>query len=107
MLTEVQTGVLLIPNAAIQLNGAARFVFVVKEDDTVDRRTIAVGKTQGEQTVVTTGLVAGERVVTEGLDRLQPGAKIMTKTPIPTGDNTGRKGRGGSSERRTRKDPSS
>jgi multidrug efflux system membrane fusion protein len=107
MLTEVQTGVLLIPNAAIQLNGAARFVFIVKDDDTVDRRTITVGKTQDEQTVVVSGLVAGERVVTEGLDRLQPGAKIMTKTPIPTGDGTGgRKGRG-SGERRNRKDPSS
>jgi membrane fusion protein, multidrug efflux system len=106
MLTEVENAVLLVPNAAIQLNGAARFVFVVNEDDTVDRRTITVGKTQGEQTVVATGLVAGERVVTEGLDRLQPGAKIMTKTPIPTGDGTGRKGRG-TGERRTRKDPAS
>ena len=106
MLTEVQNGVLLIPNAAIQLNGAVRFVFVVKDDDTVDRRTITVGKTQDEKTVVVTGLVAGDRVVTEGLDRLQPGAKIMSKTPVPTTEGPGRKGRG-NGERRTRKDPAS
>lgn len=106
MLTEVESGVLLVPNSAIQLNGAARFVFAVNQDSTVDRRTITVGKTEGEQTVVLTGLAAGDQVVTEGLDRLQPGATVMTKTPVPINDSPQRKGRGpgaGSGERRGRK----
>jgi multidrug efflux system membrane fusion protein len=109
LLTEIETAVLLVPNSAVQLNGAARFVFVVTDDDTVDRRNITVGKTEGEQTVVTSGLANGERVVTEGLDRLLPGAKVMTKTVVPTNDSPGRRGRGGaggqgSGERRGRKD---
>jgi hypothetical protein len=54
-------------------------------------------------------LTNGERVVTEGLDRLLPGAKVMTKTVVPINDNPGRRGRGGaggpgSGERRGRKD---
>ncbi len=95
MLTEIQTGVMLVPNSAIQLNGAARFVFVVNGDQTVDRRTITVGKTEGEQTVVLTGLAVGQSVVTEGLDRLQPGAQVMTKVPVPINDTPARgRGRG-------------
>ncbi len=83
MLTEVQENVTLVPNSAIQLNGPARFLFVVKSDETVERRAITVGKTEGERTVVTSGLQPGEVVVTEGLDRLQSGSKVMAKVPVP------------------------
>lgn len=99
MLVEVLDNVTLIPNSAIQLNGPARFVFVVKPDDTVERRTITIGRTEGEKTVVTDGLAAGDVVVTEGLDRLQNGSKVMTKTPVveaPAGGERGGRGKGGS-----------
>jgi membrane fusion protein, multidrug efflux system len=102
MLTDVLDDVTLIPNSAIQLNGAARFVFVVKGDETVERRTITVGRTEGEKTVVADGLALGETVVTEGLDRLQSGSKVISRTPIAEapapsgrGGKGGRGGRGG------------
>jgi multidrug efflux system membrane fusion protein len=98
MLTEVQENVTLIPNSAIQLSGTTRFVFVVKPDETVERRTVTVGRTEGEKTVVTEGLAPSEVVVTEGLDRLQSGSKVMTRTPIPeapAGAEGGRRGGGG------------
>jgi len=83
MLTEVEHDVLLVPNSAIQINGPARFVFVVKPDSSVERRTVTPGRTEGEQTVVTDGLALGDQVVTEGLDRLQNGTKVITRTPVP------------------------
>lgn len=97
MLTEVQESVTTIPNSAIQLSGAARFVFVVKPDETVERRTITVGRTEGEKTVITDGLAVGEIVVTEGLDRLQSGSKVITRTVIP--DAPAPSGRGGKGPR--------
>ncbi len=96
MLTETLEGVAMVPNSAIQLNGQTRFVFVVSTDETVERRTITVGRTEGENTVVTDGLVVGETVVTEGVDRLQTGSRVMARTPIPEAPpNAGRsKGKG-------------
>ncbi len=83
MLTGVLSDVLLIPNSAIQLNGQARFVFTVA-DDTVSRRAVKVGRVEGEKTVITEGLSVGDVVVTEGIDRLQEGSKVTTRTPVPT-----------------------
>jgi membrane fusion protein, multidrug efflux system len=94
MLTEVLEGVAMIPNSAIQLNGPARFVFVVSTDETVERRTITVGRTEGENTVVTDGLIVGETVVTEGVDRLQSGSRVMARTPIPEAPAGGARGKG-------------
>ena len=101
MLVDVLENVILIPNSAIQLNGPARFIFVAKPDQTVERRTITVGRTEGEKTVVTNGLALGEIVVTEGVDRLQNGSTVMTRTQIPQapapsirGGKGGRSGRG-------------
>lgn len=84
MLTEVQESATLIPTSAIQLSGQARFVFVVKADDTVERRTITVGRVEGEKTAVIDGIKPGETVVTEGLDRLQNGSKVAGRTPVAT-----------------------
>ena len=98
MLTEVQQNVTLIPNSAIQLAGTTRFVFVVKSDETVERRTVTIGRTEGEKTVITDGIAVGETVVTEGLDRLQPGSRVMTRTPVADapagGERGGRRGGG-------------
>lgn len=84
MLTEVQESATLIPTSAIQLSAQSRFVFVVKSDDTVERRTITIGRTEGEKTAVLEGITPGETVVTEGLDRLQNGSKVAGRTPVAT-----------------------
>ncbi len=80
VLVEVQTGALLIPSSAVQINGPARFVYVVK-GETVERRPIVVGKTEGEQTSVEKGVADGELVVTDGLDKLQDGSKVSMREP--------------------------
>ena len=69
-------GVVLVPTPAIQTGAPGTYVFVVNRDDTVSVRKITVGPGNGRYTVVRSGLAAGARVVTDGLDRLHDGAKI-------------------------------
>jgi multidrug efflux system membrane fusion protein len=58
-------------------------VFVVKPDKTVEMRPIKVGRTEGSDTVVDSGLKAGDQVVTVGQLRLAPGARVDTVNPPP------------------------
>jgi len=88
LLVQTLQDVTLIPNSAIQLNGQTRFVFVVKPDNTVERRTVKVTRSEGEQSAIGDGLAAGEIVVTQGLDRLEEGAKVTAQTP-PAGNGSG------------------
>src|SRR5512141_325470 len=76
LLIDTLKGVVLVPNAAIQRSTQSTFVFVVKEDQTVDARPVEVRLTEGDTTAVAKGLAAGETVVTEGVDKLQAGAKV-------------------------------
>lgn len=80
-LLGVQRGVTLIPTSAIQIAGAERFVFVVGADTAVERRNIKVGDAEGLYSVAKEGVAPGDVVVTEGLDRLQPGSKVVARTP--------------------------
>jgi multidrug efflux system membrane fusion protein len=65
-----------IPTGAVQRGPNGTFVYVVKDDDTAAMRLIAVQKQEETQTVVKSGLAAGERVVTTGFVRLTDGSKI-------------------------------
>jgi len=69
-----------IPSAAVQTGQQGAFVFVVKNDSTVDLRPIEVARSAGAQAVVRNGLTAGETVVTEGQLRLVPGTRISVKS---------------------------
>lgn len=73
---ETLGGVITVPTIAVQRGPKDRFVYVVKEDETVEVRTVVVGPSEGLRTVIESGLEQGERVVTEGVDKLQPGSKV-------------------------------
>jgi len=66
----------LIPSEALQFGSRGHFAYVVGEDDKVQLRTLEVGPSNGEQTVINAGLVEGERVVLEGTDRLRDGTEV-------------------------------
>jgi membrane fusion protein, multidrug efflux system len=53
----------------------------VKDDNTVTVRPVTVGPTEGLDTAIERGLDAGERVVTDGLDRIREGSKVEISTP--------------------------
>lgn len=77
-------GVLSVPNSAVQRGAAGTFVYVVKEDGTVTVRRIRMGAVDGDWVSVQGELTPGEKVVTDGADRLREGAKVEVITPPPT-----------------------
>jgi multidrug efflux system membrane fusion protein len=81
LLVDTVHNVVLVPNAAIQRSPQSAFVYVVKPDSTVDARNVRVQGTEGDQTAIASGLSAGEVVVTDGVDKLQPGSKVATRAP--------------------------
>jgi multidrug efflux system membrane fusion protein len=56
-------------------------VYVVRDDSTVALRPVTVGPTQGQLTEVESGLQPGERVITDGVDRIREGAKVEVTEP--------------------------
>ena len=63
---------LSVPEKAIIPVGEEEFVFVVREDGTVERRSLEVGRRYGNRVEVLSGLNAGDMVVTSGIMRLAP-----------------------------------
>jgi multidrug efflux system membrane fusion protein len=89
---------IVVPAQAVQTGQDGQFVFVVKQDDTVEQRAITAGQTAGPDIVIAKGLNAGETVVLEGQLRLESGTHITRANP-QTGEAApaaaGRGGRGG------------
>ncbi|WP_052071896.1 efflux RND transporter periplasmic adaptor subunit [Sphingopyxis sp. MWB1] len=73
----IEQGAILVPQPAVQrdFNGSA-FVYVVSKDNKAMRRTISTARTAGAYWVVTEGLKAGERVITQGLGNLRHDAPV-------------------------------
>ena len=70
---------ILVPTAALQRTQQGAYVYVVQPDKTVARRPVVVSATQGDITAIAKGLASAEFVVTDGLDRLQPGSKVTVR----------------------------
>ncbi|HBN8626759.1 efflux transporter periplasmic adaptor subunit [Pseudomonas aeruginosa] len=75
---------ILVPQQGVtrNLKGEAT-AWVVGEGDKAELRQIAISRTIGNQWLVESGLKAGERVVTEGVQRVQPGAVLK---PVAAGN---------------------
>ncbi|MBV8810977.1 MAG: efflux RND transporter periplasmic adaptor subunit, partial [Acidobacteriaceae bacterium] len=72
LLVRTLNNVNLIPTAAIQRNNDIAFVYVVNANSTVQSRNINIATMEGN-TAAVTGLVQGEKLVTDGFDKLQDG----------------------------------
>ena len=81
MTVETRRGVVTIPSAAIQRGAQGTVVYVVKDDNTVALRPVTAGPTEGQVVAIEQGLQAGERVVTDGIDRLREGSKVEPTDP--------------------------
>jgi multidrug efflux system membrane fusion protein len=72
---------LVVPPAAVQRGPAGAYVYVVGADDTVKRQAVTVGHEDERASVITDGLPAGARVVTDGASRLTDGAHVTIVPP--------------------------
>jgi multidrug efflux system membrane fusion protein len=71
-----QPNVTTVPSQAVQTGQQGPYVFVVKDDQTVELRNVEVQRTTTEKSIIAGGLSAGETVVTDGQLRLRPGSKV-------------------------------
>lgn len=69
----------LVPSGAVQIGQNGPYIFVVKADSTLDLRQVKPGQRQGDLTVITAGVNAGETVVVSGQLQLAPGTKVIAK----------------------------
>jgi multidrug efflux system membrane fusion protein len=67
---------LLISERAIGTDQDKKFVFVVGADNKIAYRQITLGDTSEGMRIVEAGLAAGDRIVTNGLQRVRPGALV-------------------------------
>jgi len=81
LILDVIKGAVLVPAEAPQISAKGPYVYVVKDDMTADMRPVKLGQKQGNQVVVTEGVKAGERVVTQGHMGVFPGGKVRIDEP--------------------------
>ena len=81
LLLEVKRGATVVPAAAIQRSPQGAFVYVVKADQTAAMRPVTIGVSQGDATAISAGLVPGDLVVTDGVERLRDGVPVEVQKP--------------------------
>ncbi len=74
-----QRNATVVPNQAVQTGQEGPYVFVVKEDQSVESRPVVTGARVDEELVIDKGLELGETVVTDGQLRLAPGMKVQQR----------------------------
>lgn len=79
----------VVPVAAVRQSGSGEYVFVLQDDRTVKLRNVVRGQPVGDRVQVTSGLQIGEKVITEGADRLRDGARVMLPGDTPRGQGGG------------------
>ena len=67
-----------VPQQTVLEGSDGHFVYIIKSDDTVERRAVEVAAVQDGKAVITKGLEPGERVVVEGQYRLDNGARVTS-----------------------------
>jgi multidrug efflux system membrane fusion protein len=88
LLVNVLRGATTVPAAAIQRSPQSTFVYAIKPDHTVESRNVAVGLTEGDDTVVQSGVAPGDMLVIDGVDKLRPGMKVDVSVAGPNGTRT-------------------
>jgi membrane fusion protein, multidrug efflux system len=79
----------LVPSAAIQRGPQKTFVYVVTAAGTVEAHDVTVTMSDDVESAVGSGLAAGDVVVTDGVDRLQPGTRVTVRFADPKTQESG------------------
>jgi len=89
LLVNTQEKALVIPSSAVAPGASGSYVYVIDSSDKVSVRTVSTGVSNQDFVAVTDGLQPGERVVTDGLDRLRNGSKVQIVDPHAASDKSG------------------
>jgi membrane fusion protein, multidrug efflux system len=86
---RVRPNTMSVPTVAVQTGQQGPFVFVAKDDQTVEMRKVELAVEEGKRAAVASGLNAGERVVVQGQLRLTDGARWRESTPVAGANEAG------------------
>ncbi len=78
--TAAAEPVLLIPQQSLQADQQGTFVLVVDAEDKVQVRRVTVGRSFEGRSIISSGLAEGERVITEGIQKVRPGQLVAPAT---------------------------
>lgn len=81
LLVDTMQNAVLVPTPAVQTGAPGDYVYLVNANNKVSVHKITIGPSDGKNTVVLSGLEAGNVVVTDGMDRLSDGAAIKAAPP--------------------------
>jgi membrane fusion protein (multidrug efflux system) len=70
------TNVVAIPRKAVMSSAQGPFVWIVGPEEKVEMRPVQIGRSMGNDIIVTNGLAAGDRFVVEGVLKVQPGVQV-------------------------------
>jgi len=89
MTLRVDDNALVVPTPAVQAGPQGTYVFVVKQDQSAELRSVDVSRTLGDETIISKGVEAGDTVVTDGHLRLVPGSRVQIKDGGQPQNNAG------------------
>ena len=80
VVTENRSNAVLVPQTAITKSQGVDTVYVVDDKNEVVLKSVTLGPQYQQSFVAQSGLKAGDRVIVEGTQKVQPGAKVVIKT---------------------------
>jgi membrane fusion protein (multidrug efflux system) len=87
-----QTGVLTVPASAVAYAPFGDSVYVVKDDGKggreVHQQFVKLGAKRGDQVAVASGIAEGDEIVSSGVFRLRPNAKVKVDNSVQPGNST-------------------
>jgi multidrug efflux system membrane fusion protein len=85
LIINTKKNVATVPQQTVQVGPNGYYAYIIKADDTVERRPVQVGSIQDGIAVIDKGLQPGEKVVVDGQYRLTEGARVRAAAPAASG----------------------
>jgi multidrug efflux system membrane fusion protein len=76
----LRDAVLVVPENSVDRDGGDTYVFVVKQNNLIEKRRIVILNSEGNSVGVKIGLIPGELVVTDSLGRLKSGMRVQVRS---------------------------
>lgn len=80
---QIKRNALVVPQKAVKINQQGPYVFVIKDDKTVEIHPVKLGDEIAENVVILEGLSQNEQIVTDGHLRLAPGLTVDIRPETP------------------------
>jgi multidrug efflux system membrane fusion protein len=82
LILSTRQGVATVPQQTVQVGPNGYYAYIIKADNTVERRPVEVASMQDGLAIISKGLTVGEKVVVDGQYRLTDGARVkITEAP--------------------------